>query len=253
MNPSETMILKLGGSVITDKSGECSVDQERLLFVAREIAKRSGDLRLIVVHGAGSCGHPEAHRHHLDKGVDYNNKAGIAITHAAVSSLNAAVVDALRAEGVDAVGVHPLGSCVAENGRLRTFECGPLKAMLELGIVPVLHGDVVMDDSRGACIVSGDQLVRALPQQIPVNRIGLATDVEGVMDDGQVVREIRPETVGSLTLTASGHTDVTGGMKGKIEELLQLAEEGTESEIFHILRLGDFLDNVENGGTRVLK
>ena len=99
---AETVILKLGGSVITDKSGNCSVDYERLDWIASEIAKRQADKKIIIIHGAGSCGHPEAKQHHLDKGLDANNISGIFITHKAVSALNDAVVNALRARGVEA-------------------------------------------------------------------------------------------------------------------------------------------------------
>ena len=83
---------------------------------------------------------------------------GIYVTHRAVSALNEAVVSTLREAGVPGLGIHPLHEGVAANGRLVAFESRHLEQMLALGMVPVIHGDVVMDLSRGACIVSGDQL-----------------------------------------------------------------------------------------------
>ena len=249
----ETVILKLGGSVITDKSGNCSVDYDRLNWIASEIAERQADKKIIIIHGAGSCGHPEAKEHNLDKGLDPNDISGIFITHEAVSGLNDAVVNALRARGVEAVAIHPLGSCIANNGRLISIECGPIKLLTEHRIVPVLHGDVVMDLSRGACIVSGDQLVSTLPKMIPVDRIGLATDVAGLLDNGQVVSGINTGSINNLEIGESDNTDVTGGMKGKISELLILAENEVESNIFHVSRIGDFLDGRDHGGTVVTK
>ena len=70
--------------------------------------------------------------------------------------------------------------------------------MLALGMVPAIHGDVVMDLSRGACIVSGDQFVRYLAVALKCNRVGLATDVPGVLDGGRVVPEITPQTMYTL-------------------------------------------------------
>ena len=93
----------------------------------------------------------------LDKGAVAGDTEGIYITHRAVSRLNDAVVEALREKGVTAIGVHPLHMAVADNGRLVAFEHRHLEKMLLLKMVPVIHGDVVMDLSRGACIVSGDQ------------------------------------------------------------------------------------------------
>ncbi|MDG6258097.1 MAG: isopentenyl phosphate kinase [Methanomicrobiaceae archaeon] len=247
----ERVLVKLGGSIITDKSGDCEINHERLSGIARAICARNGN-DLILVHGAGSCGHPEAKRHHLDIGLDQHNKQGIYVTHHAVRALNDAVVSALRAHGAEAIGIHPLDACVANNGRIISFECGAVELLVQHGIIPVLHGDVGMDRSRGACIISGDQLVRYLPQVLQIHRIGLATDVPGVLDgDNSVVRRIDRATACELNIGMSGNTDVTGGMKGKIEELLALAESGIVSHIFHVSRLADFLAGRDHGGTRV--
>jgi len=248
----ERIILKLGGSVITDKSsGDCRVNRPVLDNIARELSARENVVP-VIVHGAGSCGHPEAKEHHLDKGLDHTNKAGIFITHRAVCNLNDEVVNALRASGVEAVGIHPLDACTAKNGRLISFESSPVELLIQNGIIPVLHGDVVMDVGQGACIVSGDQLISYLAGKIAVDRIGLATDVAGVFDrDGEVIRHINRDNAGEIEIRGSGSTDVTGGMKGKIDELLLLAGAGIESELFHVSRISDFLDGRDNGGTRV--
>jgi isopentenyl phosphate kinase len=247
---SETCILKLGGSVITDKTADCAVNREQLGTVANAIAasKRQG---IVVVHGAGSCGHPEARRYRLDAGANAGETEGIFVTHRAVSSLNDEVVRTLRAEGVQAAGVHPFHAGVADNGRLVGFETRHIAAMLALGMVPVIHGDVVMDLSRGACIVSGDQLVRYLATGLSIRRVGLATDVPGVLDGDRVVATITRASVGSLAIGSSKHTDVTGGMRGKIDELLALADAGVGSDIFHVSRVADFLAGKPHGGTMV--
>ena len=247
---SERLILKLGGSVITDKSADCAVNREQLASVASAIAgARAGGI--VVIHGAGSCGHPEAKRYHLDKGAKAGETEGIFVTHRAVSSLNDAVVASLREKGVSAVGVHPLHVGIADNGRLVGFECRHLETMLMLGMVPVIHGDVVMDLSRGACIVSGDQLVRYLAVALRINRVGLATDVPGVLDGNAVVPHITRKMVPHLQIGSSHHTDVTGGMRGKIDELLGLADAGIRSDIFHVSRVPDFLRGSGHGGTIV--
>ncbi|MCK9579090.1 MAG: isopentenyl phosphate kinase [Methanoregula sp.] len=247
---SDTCILKLGGSVITDKQADCAINCEQLATVASAIAvAQSGGT--VVIHGAGSCGHPEAKRYHLDQGAKSGETEGIFVTHRAVSSLNDEVVRALREKGVPAIGVHPLHTGIADNGRLVGFETRHLETMLALGMVPVIHGDVVMDLARGACIVSGDQLVRYLAVKLSIRRVGLATDVPGVLDEGHVVPRITKSTVLDLHIGISKHTDVTGGMRGKIDELLGLADAGIGSDIFHVSRVGDFLNGKPHGGTMV--
>jgi len=247
---SDRTMLKIGGSVITDKSGDCTINHERLASIAAAVAgSRATDL--VIVHGAGSCGHPEAKHYRLESGVTVGHANWIAITHHAVSQLNREVVAALREEGTEALGIHPLHVAFADNGRIVAFESLHLEKMLALGMVPVIHGDVVMDRSRGACIVSGDQLVRHLVPVLGVNRVGLATDVPGVLNGGVVVPVITPASASTLQIGSSSHTDVTGGMRGKISELLDLARAGVGSEIFHVSRIPDFLAGRDCGGTRV--
>lgn len=247
---SDRLIVKLGGSVITDKHADCAINREQLAIIASAIAQaRTGGI--VVIHGAGSCGHPEAKRYQLDKGASAGKTEGIAVTHRVVSRLNETVVGILREHGVAALGVHPLHTGIAENGRLVGFECRHLATMLDLGMVPVIHGDVVMDLSKGACIISGDQLVRYLALGLAIRRVGLATDVPGVLDGGQVVPKITRQNVQLLQIGSSMHTDVTGGMRGKIDELLELADAGIGSDIFHVSRVADFLAGSGHGGTMV--
>jgi isopentenyl phosphate kinase len=247
---SERIMLKIGGSVITDKGGDCVIDHKIIDSVAAGVAGNM-PTGLIIIHGAGSCGHPEAKRFRLEHGVTAGHAKGIAITHHAVSRLNNGVVAAFRERGVEAVGVHPLHAGFADNGRIIAFEYRHLEKMLALGVTPVIHGDMVMDRSRGACIVSGDQLVRHLAPLMGINRVGLATDVPGVLNGVEVVPVLTPESAGTLQIGSSSYTDVTGGMRGKINELLELARAGVGSEIFHISRIPDFLAGRDCGGTKV--
>lgn len=249
---SEQILLKLGGSVVTDKQSGGGIDRAALAAIAATLGEAG--FAGAVVHGAGSCGHPEAHRYGLARGADRSTRIGIPVTHEAVASLNRAVVAALRNEGLDAVGIHPLAACTAEDGRIASFEDEPLRLLLGLGCVPVLHGDVVMDRIRGACIVSGDQLVGYLAPRLGLSRVGLVTDVPGVLGpDGTVVQRVSRDGSGSLALGASLGTDVTGGMGGKVAELLRLADEGIPSHVFGRARLADFIANRPHGGTEIVQ
>ena len=247
-------ILKLGGSVITEKSAGSDglIRYEALAAIAAEIAKYP-DMPLLIVHGAGSFGHPQAKTWHIQQGVTRENRKGISETHQAVCVLNDAVVASLRRSGIEAVGIHPLHGFEAEDGLLVDLQAGNLDQMVRLGIVPVIHGDVVMDRMRGACIVSGDQLIRVLAVGLGMNRVGLATDVPGLLaEDGSVVRELRRSTAHQVTIGNSGNIDVTGGMEGKISELLSLADHGIQSEMFHISQINAFLAGKDHGGTRII-
>ena len=248
------MILKLGGSVITDKASGSSgkILYDVLLYIGREIAI-SGK-QVIIVHGAGSYGHPQAAQYHIQKGVTADNARGIYAVHAAVSELNTAVVSALRESGIEAVAVHPFHGMCAKNGTLCEYPISSVKEMCTLGLVPVLHGDVVMDMTRGACIISGDQLIRVFSQGLHVSRVGVITNVPGVLAaDGTIIPEISRTNGSTLlesgTISGSAGVDVTGGMRGKIEELLSLSDDGICSILFSLKHLSAFLMGEPHEGT----
>jgi Predicted archaeal kinase len=220
---NEPVILKLGGSVITDKNADEGVVREaELLRIAKEVSEFQG--KLIIVHGAGSFGHTYAKKYGLDKGFD---PEGAIITHESVKKLASTVVSALNHFGVRAVAVHPMCCTVCRNRRIESMYLDNIKLMIEKGFIPVLHGDVVMDLELGACVLSGDQIVPYLAKELGITRLGLGSAENGVLDkDGKTVPEISPEKFENFKhyIRGSESTDVTGGMLGKVQELLELSK-----------------------------
>ena len=149
------------------------------------------------------------------------------------------VMDSLNSAGVSALPVHPLSACLLEDGKLVEFQVEKIKIMLEKGIVPVLHGDVVMDKKRGAAVLSGDSIILYLSSAMNATKIGAGSNVDGVLDDrGSVIRKITPLSFIDIKkhIRDSASIDVTGGMVGKVEKLLELAKKGTSSRIFNASR-----------------
>ncbi|WP_129598635.1 isopentenyl phosphate kinase [Methanohalophilus profundi] len=221
---SDITVLKIGGSVITDKSSDEGVAKEKAIIrIAREISFFEG--RLIIVHGAGSFGHPQAQRYAL---ADKYSAEGSAVTHRSVASLNESFVNALAQRNVNAVGVHPMGCFVAKRGRISESFLPALQIMLEKGITPVLHGDVVMDTVKGSSVISGDQIVPYLASKLNAYRIGVGSAEDGVLDEhGHPIPLITPDNfeVASMHIGGSENTDVTGGMLGKVKEMLEMSRQ----------------------------
>ena len=65
-------IIKLGGSVITDKSKESFFKKEIMNNLSKEIKK--ANKRCIIIHGAGSFGHILAKKYKLNNGFIHNNQ-----------------------------------------------------------------------------------------------------------------------------------------------------------------------------------
>lgn len=234
------IILKIGGSVITEKGSISKAREAEIDRISNEIAsfKKDSDSQLILVHGAGSFGHPHAMKYRLSEGFD---ASGVYLTHASVKLLNSKVLESLNNAGAHALPVHPLSSCLLDNGNIIDFQTGQIKVMLEKGIIPVLHGDVVMDRIKGACVLSGDRIISHLAVTLSASQIGAGSDVDGVLDDKDaVIKKITQYSFVDMkkNIKGSSSTDVTGGMLGKVSELLELANKGISSRIFNASRKG---------------
>ena len=239
-----TTVLKLGGSVITDKSREETVDDRSLDRVAAAIGS-AADSRLVLVHGAGSFGHTHASAHNVSTTNGTRDPTAIRAIHDSMQRLNVAVLDALAEHGVPGIPVHTLSAAVRDAGRNLTLLTAQIETMIEEGFVPVLHGDVIAHAGSGATIVSGDELVVELATRLSATRVGLCSTVPGVLDaDDAVIPEIDDYGTVADVLGESETTDVTGGMAGKVAALLEL---DADSWIFGPADVPAFLDGEPKG------
>jgi len=229
-------ILKIGGSILTDKSKPSCPRSMEIARIAREIAAAPFDL--VLVHGAGSFGHVPAKKYGLPEAF---SPEGLRVTHDSVLKLNELVVTALGRAGAMPLPVNPLGCTVLKDGRIDHMDLGPLKEMLHRGLIPVLHGDVAMDLTRGAGIVSGDQLVSYLAVALKADLAAIGTNVDGVLQGGIPVEAVTRSDLSGLDFGPGSGVDVTGGMKSKLLELLDLADMGIESQIFNAGREGSVM------------
>lgn len=232
------LIVKLGGSVVTDKGKKFMVKSGVLRRLARELATYRGPL--VVIHGGGSFGHPVASKYSIADGYKKKSQLmGLSLTHQAMERLNSYVIQAFQGAGIPAVPVQPSACAVVSDGRIKSMEITPIKELLSRGFTPVLYGDAVPDLKTGISILSGDQIVVYLARKLGAPRVVLGVDVDGVFaanpkkEEGpMLVKKITPADWKLVAyLGTAGAGDVTGGMRKKVEELLELAKQGVEAEV----------------------
>jgi len=228
MSEAKPIILKIGGSAITDKTGDLAAKTEIINRLSEEIKRADLD-NLIIVHGGGSFGHPTAAQYGIKDGYKEPTQ-----------NLNGLVMDALIMHEVPAVSMAPSCCIITENGKIKTFDDSVTKSMMKMGFTPVMYGDVVLDDKMGFTVLSGDQLVAYLAIKYKAEKIVIGVDTDGLFDaDPKTNPNAKPYK--RLTLEelkkvqanigkAQG-TDVTGGMAGKIAELIPAIEAGVHVTI----------------------
>jgi len=216
-----TVVLKLGGSVITHKETPEAVDGAALDAAVDAVADADLD-RLVVVHGGGSFGHANAAERGLSRTDGSDDAADVWAVHDAMRRLNDAVLGRFHEADVAALPVHPLSVAARDDDAGLSLPLESTATLLDEGFVPVLHGDVIGHAGSGATIVSGDELVVRLAAGLDADRVGLCSTVSGVYADGEVIPRITDFASVADALGEADATDVTGGMAAKVRALLDL-------------------------------
>jgi isopentenyl phosphate kinase len=231
------VIVKLGGSVITRKREVEKLRPKVLARLARELTALR-DRRIVLLHGAGSFGHPGARRFGLAAPPNGGSSGaerirGAAIVASEVRRLHLAVLRELVHGGASPCSVPMSTHARNRAGELTHLDPSPIRAALEGGFLPVSFGDVVPDEAWGSSILSADTIALALVPALHAERVVFVSDVEGILEGPtgrrrSVVRNVTAETVAALR-APSGGSDVTGGIRGKATAMLAIAAAGADA------------------------
>jgi isopentenyl phosphate kinase len=252
---SELVFVKLGGSLLTDKTRPQALRAEVLDRLAREIACALHDcpgLQLLIGHGSGSFGHVVASEYGTRAGVASAAEwRGYANTAVVAGRLNRLVLESLFAAGVPVLPVQPSASARCHDGELQSLDERPVRVALEHGLVPVVYGDVALDDVRGGTIIATEEIFGWLAPRLAPRRVILVGEVSGVFaeapcaaDSGgsadhrpRVIPEITPERLPELApmLGGSRGVDVTGGMLAKVTAMLDLVQNTPALAVVHLI------------------
>ena len=224
--------LKLGGSLITEKTQVRTLREAVLQRVAGEIAsayQKNPAMKLVIGNGAGSFGHTTAKKFRTRQGVHTAEEwRGFAEVWWEAASLSNFVAAHLKQAGLPALVVHPSSSVIAADGQVKSWDIAPIQAALQAGLVPVIHGDVIFDDVRGGTILSTEDLFGYLGSQLHPGRVLLAGLEAGVWADyptcSRMLTLITPASLAEISPALSGSQadDVTGGMLNKVQQSLDL-------------------------------
>lgn len=221
-------LVKLGGSVITDKSKPFTARTDVIKKLAKKIVNlKNKNTDLIVGHGSGSFAHVPASKYQIQLGnVNKNSVWGFSLTADAAIQINRIVVGEFLRLKIPVASFAPLsftyGSAIITDH---------IKKALDLGLIPVIYGDVIMNDKQDFEIYSGEKtldiLAKKLSKFYKKIKIIYYTDTNGVYDNnGKTIPLITPENFSKIRkfLQGSSNTDVTGGMIHKVEESLKLVK-----------------------------
>ncbi len=213
-------MVKIGGSVITDKGKPLSFRYENLNNLSLALARYRG--KMVIVHGGGSYAHPIAKKYGLKPEPVKVEPKGVTLTRLGVFTLHNEVVLSLLKAGIPVYSIQPLLI-------LRKDCVDAFNEALSCNLTPITYGDVI--PSREGChIISGDVLMRLLAEHLKPKRAVFIIDVDGLYDtnpkSGRLLKEV------SLTWlpkqSENNGFDVTGGIVGKVREAQKIASMGSD-------------------------
>ncbi len=246
MNPN-IKILKVGGSVVTYKDKNSSLNLRVVENIARDIArwlKENKTKRLIFTSGAGSFGHPLAHKYQLNAETARKDALGFVLTTTNMLRMANRIARVLHDYNIPLFPIMSSSIFETDKGRITHSELDVLEKALDRGLVPFLWGDTVIDKSHTFRILSGDQINPYLVERLGVKRLYFGTNVDGVYDSDPArnpnavhIDKINNRNYMSVlnSITESGTVDVTKGMRGKIEEIYQIKIRPLKCVIFNAL------------------
>ena len=257
----ELIIIKFGGSLITDKSSDTpKINNNNLESISNILNQSKYDL--IIVHGAGSFGHPIAKKFNIAKGLndDIAQKNAIKETREQVRELNRIFCNSLHKVGMKTKKIVP-SSSMTTNGpkEIVDFPYNLFSKALSENKVPVTFGDVTDDKLQGISILSGDILMMKLAEYYKPSYSIFVMDYPGVFDgnpdnpNSKIIPIINQETIKILKNQKDNENiaDVTGGLIGKIECGIEMAEYG-DTWITNLDSLNDFFNNKPSGSKVII-
>ncbi len=230
-------ILKMGGSLITNKDIPLSLNKKNVRSIAAALIKGTRkksheNSPLILVHGGGSFGHYYAKQYGLSKKSAHVSPLGIAQTEEGMLELHYKIIKIFLENNIPTETILPSEllsddlSRVSKKGKEHIFRS------IGGGLFPITFGYVAVGKNT-ACIISGDQICEALTNSLSVKRVIFAMDVDGIFANfdlkGDIISKL---SRASEIRTKSSRYDVTGGIEAKLKVGYELCRHG--AQVFYV-------------------
>lgn len=246
------ILVKFGGSSITKKEeNKFEMNYAVLNQAAKELAvalKQNPKLKIALVCGVGPFGHTNVVKFGINNGITTpEHEKGVKLTNKDCDFVGKETAKALEKEGLKAKFIPGYEVCVQENKKVKSFDLGPYKKALASGEIPLSTGVMVTDDKMKWSVMSGDTVIAQLANHLKPKIVLMGTDVDGIYSSdpkktltAELILEINEKNLEEV-LKKTGEskaTDVTGGMKGKLQKLAQTLD-GVPAEIFNLFKEGN--------------
>ena len=207
------IIVKLGGSIITNKQKPLTVKPNTINEIVRKL--KTINEPYIVIHGGGSFGHYWSVKYNMHTEPNNYNKRGISIVKNSMIELNKIVSDIFYKNELNPY-VFPASNFINIHGKPIKNRIIEMKEISESGLIPITYGDVLWYENKKSYILSGDKIMTILAKILKprlcifvLNENGIYSD----FDNKKLIYKLNGEKPDIKIIN-----DSTGGIKRKYEE-----------------------------------
>ncbi|MFX1391550.1 MAG: type 2 isopentenyl-diphosphate Delta-isomerase [Promethearchaeota archaeon] len=242
---NEIVLLKLGGSLLTDKNKPFSLREGVIDNCINQVIESKKPI--ILIHGGGSFGHPIARNYQISEGLNDSIEdqiIGLSKTHDIMNKFNSIVINKLLDKKCPAISIQPSSIFLRDFNQIRIKTIEPIEQLIKLGVIPVLYGDIVLSRDSSFSILSGDQIILKLCEKIrnfKVSKVIFAIEKDGIFinDNGKekLAFNLSLNDLDKIKLAELDQKiDVTGGIKSKLEYIKEIVKLNIPVQIINGLK-----------------
>ena len=215
------ILIKLGGSIITNKEKPLSPRRKTIDSIAKSLKKNSEPI--IIVHGGGSYGHYWSVKYDMHTKEKKYDLRGVAIIKNSMIELNKIILDSLLKNKLSPYCLPPTD--FMSGNKPVSKKVKEIEKIAKSGMIPVTYGDALWFGQNKTFILSGDKIMTHIAKILKPRLTIFALNEDGVYSDLKSKKLIY-ELKGERPSISENKMDVTGGMTRKIEEASKIAKMG---------------------------
>jgi len=215
------ILIKLGGSIITNKEKPLSPRRKTIDSITKSLKKNSEPI--IIVHGGGSYGHYWSVKYDMHTKEKKYDLRGVAIIKNSMIELNKIILDSLLKNKLSPYCLPPTD--FMSGNKPISKKVKEIEKIAKSGMIPVTYGDALWFGQNKTFILSGDKIMTHIAKILKPRLTIFALNEDGVYSDLRSKKLIY-ELKGERPSISENKMDVTGGMTRKIEEASKIAKMG---------------------------
>lgn len=220
---TDMILIKLGGSIITNKEKPLSV-RHKIIHNITNVIKKINE-PVIVVHGGGSFGHYWSVKYNMHTKPANYNIHGVSVVKNSMVELNKIILDSFLKNKLSPYGIPPT-SFVKGNKPINN-KIKEMQSIAKSGLIPVTYGDALWYQGKKSFILSGDKIMTMIARVLRPRLCIFVMNVDGLYSDVKNKKLIY-KMESKIPKMDKNKIDVTGGMTRKVDEALKISKMGVD-------------------------